>query len=69
MDELNRMIIISFAWMLGAPSVASAGANPKTLIDKADQAIEQHPNDAKAYYNRGSAYHDPACSRDADLIK
>jgi predicted aspartyl protease len=37
-------------------SIFERGSDPKTIITLMDKAIKEHPGDADAFYNRGTAY-------------
>jgi tetratricopeptide (TPR) repeat protein len=50
-----RIVPIVFALLLGFVSSAHA-TSPKTMIYKADKALAVNPNDAVAYYNRGTGH-------------
>src|SRR3989338_8611857 len=57
MKTVRRVSVFIFVFMLASVYAAYASTSPETMIYKADKALETNPNDAKAYYNRGTAHY------------
>src|SRR3989338_7611239 len=50
------VILLAFLWVDVCPLQAKT-KSPESMIVSADRALQKDPNDAKAYYNRGTAHY------------